>query len=79
MSTLLKIDVSSRGDRSISRKLSSLFLEHWQQAHPDGKVIERDIATTDLPFVEFPWIIANVTKLSARTRSKSLCCNLAMT
>jgi len=70
MSTLLKIDVSSRGDRSISRKLSSLFLEHWQQAHPDGKVIERDIATTDLPFVEFPWIIANVTKLSARTEEQ---------
>lgn len=70
MSTLLKIDVSSRGDRSISRKLSSLFLEHWQQVHPDGKVLERDIATTNLPFVEFPWITANVTKLSARTEEQ---------
>jgi len=70
MSTLLKIDVSSRGDRSISRKLSSLFLEHWQQAHPDGKVIKRDIATTNLPFVEFPWITANITKVSARTEAQ---------
>jgi FMN-dependent NADH-azoreductase len=70
MSTLLKIDVSSRGDRSISRKLSSLFLERWRQVHADGKVIERDIATTDLPFVEFPWITANLTKLSARTEEQ---------
>jgi len=70
MSTLLKIDVSSRGDRSISRKPSSLFLEHWRLAHANGKIIERDIATTDLPFVEFPWIIANVTKLSARTEEQ---------
>jgi FMN-dependent NADH-azoreductase len=73
MSTLLKIDVSSRGDRSISRKLSSLFLENWRHVHEDSKVIERDIATTDLPFVEFHWITANLTKSSARTeKQKSL-------
>jgi FMN-dependent NADH-azoreductase len=58
MSTLLKIDVSSRGDRSM------------QQVHPDGKVIKRDIATTNLPFVEFPWITANITKVSARTEAQ---------
>jgi FMN-dependent NADH-azoreductase len=67
MSTLLKIDVSSRGDRSISRKLSSLFLEQWRQVHADGKIIERDIATTDLPFLEFPWIAANLAKAPTRT------------
>ncbi len=70
MSTLLKIDVSSRGKLSISRKLSSLFLEQWTKAHADCKVIERDIATTDLPFLEFPWITANITKLSARTEEQ---------
>src|SRR5229473_5350331 len=70
MPTLLKIDVSSRGKRSISRKLSSLFLEQWTKAHADYKVIERDIATTDLPFVEFPWITANRTKSSARTEEQ---------
>src|SRR5258708_12095305 len=70
MPTLLKIDVSSRGKRSISRKLSSLFLEQWTKAHADYKVIERDIATTDLPFLEFPWITANITKLSARTEEQ---------
>jgi len=67
MSTLLKIDVSSRGKLSISRKLSSLFLEQWAKAHSDHKVIERDIATTDLPFPDSSWIAANISKLSART------------
>jgi FMN-dependent NADH-azoreductase len=70
MSTLLKIDVSSRGKLSISRKLSSLFLEQWEKAHADHKVIERDIASTDIPFLEFPWISANITKLSARTEEQ---------
>jgi len=70
MSTLLKIDVSSRGKLSISRKLSSLFLEQWTKAHADHKVIERDIASTDIPFLEFPWISANITKLSARTEEQ---------
>ncbi|MGA2413296.1 MAG: NAD(P)H-dependent oxidoreductase [Candidatus Sulfotelmatobacter sp.] len=41
-----------------------------QQVHPDGKVIKRDIATTNLPFVEFPWITANITKVSARTEAQ---------
>ena len=70
MSTLLKIDVSSRGKLSISRKLSSLFLAQWTKAHADHKVIERDIASTDIPFLEFPWISANITKLSARTEEQ---------
>jgi FMN-dependent NADH-azoreductase len=67
MSTLLKIDVSSRGKLSISRKLSSLFLEQWVKAHADHKVIERDIAMTELPFLDSAWITANISKLSART------------
>ncbi len=46
MPTLLKIDVSSRGKRSISRKLSSLFLEQWTKAHADYKVIGSNLAMT---------------------------------
>ncbi|MGO4212276.1 FMN-dependent NADH-azoreductase [Terriglobus sp. 2YAB30_2] len=70
MSTLLKVDVSSRGNLSISRRLSSLFLEQWREAHADCVVIERDIATTNLPFLEFPWIAANLTRSSARTEEQ---------
>lgn len=67
MPTLLKVDVSPRGTQSISRKLSTLFLEQWRHLHADNKVIERDIATTELPFMEFTWIAANFGKSSART------------
>jgi FMN-dependent NADH-azoreductase len=70
MSTLLKIDVSTRGNLSISRRLSSLFLDQWKEAHADCHVIERDIDTTDLPFLEFPWITANLTRSSARTEQQ---------
>src|SRR5260370_31806495 len=70
MSILLKIDVSTRGGVSISRRLSSLFLEQWREAHPDCAIIERDIAATDLPFLEFPWIAANFTRSSARTEEQ---------
>jgi FMN-dependent NADH-azoreductase len=58
MSTLLKIDVSPRGDYSVSRKLSAEYAAQWQAAHPDGKVVVRDLVKTDLPFVDMPWIAA---------------------
>jgi FMN-dependent NADH-azoreductase len=70
MSTLLKIDVSTRGNLSISRRLSSLFLGHWKEAHADCHVIERDIDTTNLPFLELSWIPANLTRSSARTEQQ---------
>lgn len=57
MSTLLHIDASPRGDYSISRKLSSAFVESWKKAHTGGKVIRRDLTTSNLTFVDIDWII----------------------
>jgi FMN-dependent NADH-azoreductase len=57
MRTLLKIDVSPRGDYSVSRKLSGEFATQWQQAHPEGTLVVRDLVKTDLPFVDLPWIM----------------------
>ena len=56
MASLLKIDVSPRGDHSVSRKLDAQFIEQLQQAHPGSAVVTRDLATTDIPFVDLPWI-----------------------
>jgi FMN-dependent NADH-azoreductase len=56
MSTLLKIDVSPRGDYSISRKLGNHFATEWQSNHVGGKIITRDLATIQIPFVDLPWI-----------------------
>lgn len=57
MATLLKIDVSPRGDHSVSRKLGTHFESQWRASHPDGTVVTRNLATTDLPFVTLPWIL----------------------
>src|SRR5438309_9320539 len=56
MSTLLKIDVSPRGEHSISRKLGNYFATEWQSNHVGGKIITRDLATTKIPYVDLPWI-----------------------
>jgi FMN-dependent NADH-azoreductase len=57
MATLLRIDSSPLGDdASFSRQLTAEFVHHWKQAHMDGKVITRDLATTKLPPVSAEWI-----------------------
>jgi len=57
MPTLLRIDSSPlSGDASISRQLTAEFVQHWRQANPDGKVITRDLTTTELPLVTADWV-----------------------
>lgn len=56
MSTLLKIDVSPRGEYSVSRRLSGEFAEQWKKANAGGTVVVRDLFKTELPFVDLPWI-----------------------
>ncbi len=56
MPNLLAIQVSPRFDGSISRSLTTLFVEEWQAAHPGGTVVVRDLMKTHLPFVDLPWI-----------------------
>ena len=67
MASILKIDVSPRGDHSVSRKLGQQFVEHFQQAHPGVSVVTRDLATSHIPFVDLPWIGAAYTPEEART------------
>ena len=43
MPTLLHLD-SSPLESSISRELTREFVKTWKAAHPDGAVIERDLA-----------------------------------
>ena len=56
MPTLLAINTSSRGDKSTSRKLTDKFVQDWQTAHLDGRVIRRDLAADPLPYVDTAWI-----------------------
>ena len=56
MATLLKIDVSPRGDASYSRQLGSTFLQAWQAANPGASVTTRDLAKNQPTFVDLQWI-----------------------
>jgi FMN-dependent NADH-azoreductase len=71
MSTLLKLDSSPMGERSISRKLTTKFAESWLKTHPGGKVIERDLATLNLPVVDAVWAGAAHTPEGSRTAAQA--------
>ena len=67
MPKLLVVQASPRGQYSISRSLASNFVEDWKAAHPDGEVVERDLATMDLPYVNLPWLGASLTPVEKHT------------
>ena len=56
MPSLLAIESSPRGDYSISRQLTSKFIEDWKAEHTGSNVVIRDLQKTKLPFVDLPWI-----------------------
>ena len=56
MPTLLSLEVSPRGDRSISRALGKRFIEHWKGNNPDGQVISRDLNAARIPYLDNDWI-----------------------
>src|SRR5258708_7206917 len=67
MATLLKIDSSPMGERSVSRKLTADFAKTWTKAHPGGTVISRDLTTLGIPVVNGGWVAAAFTPEDART------------
>ena len=56
MPTLLNIQSSPRGKDSYSRQLSEVFVSEWENQHPEGAVVSRDLAQGQLPFIGAPWI-----------------------
>jgi len=52
MSTLLRIDCSSRIEGSHSRKLADVMQNAWQEKNPAGKVVLRDLALNPAPHIE---------------------------
>ena len=66
MPTLLHLD-SSPLETSISRELTRTFVNTWKAAHPDGVVIERDVAAHPSKPVSASWVGANFTPEAART------------
>ena len=52
MSSLLQIEVSPGGEHSVSRKISTEFINAWKAAHVGGTVIVKDFATTPVPHLD---------------------------
>lgn len=67
MPKLLAVEASPRGDASISRNMTKRFVADWRQAHPDGAVVTRDLAETDLAFLTGPWLGAYFTPPEQQT------------
>ncbi len=67
MATLLKLDSSPMGERSISRKLTDQLTQSWLKAHPGGEVIERDLTALQLSVIDGFWVGASYTPEQART------------
>jgi FMN-dependent NADH-azoreductase len=54
---LLRIDSSARRN-SVSRQLTEKFVETWKKENPSGAVVERNLATTQLPHITDEWMLA---------------------
>jgi FMN-dependent NADH-azoreductase len=52
MASLLHIDSSIQGERSVSRSLTARAAERWKAAHPGGAVVYRDLATDPPPHLD---------------------------
>ena len=54
-------------EASVSRHLTSHYVQQWKQAHPDGTVITRDLSASRLPTITAEWITAMQTPEEQRT------------
>jgi len=66
MPTLLHLDASPRGDRSISRQLTRDFAVAWKESNPSGRIIYRDLCHNPVPLVTETFIAAVYTPPEAR-------------
>jgi FMN-dependent NADH-azoreductase len=71
MPTLLQIDSSPLYERSVSRQLTSAFVEKWKSAHPEARIIDRDLNATSIPPISAEWVGAGYTPANARTAQQN--------
>jgi FMN-dependent NADH-azoreductase len=67
MPTLLVVNSSPFLETSVSRGLTSEYVENWKQASPTGKVITRDLAASNLKTIDAAWVGASYTPKDARS------------
>ena len=59
MSTILVVTASPRGDRSVSRALSSTFSQLWAEKHPQDMILLRDVGHHPVPHITEPWVVGS--------------------
>ena len=67
MATILVITASPRGERSVTRALTTKFAQWWAQEHPQDTILLRDIGHHPVPHVTEPWIIGSFGGPEAQT------------
>ena len=67
MKTLLRIDSSLFGAHGASHALNDAFERAWRAAHPDGRVVTRDLAASPLPHLDAATFRAFRTPADERT------------
>jgi FMN-dependent NADH-azoreductase len=67
MSKVLVITASPRGERSVSRNLTTSFAQQWAQHHSQDTVLLRDIGHHPVPHVTEPWVVGAFAPAEAQT------------
>lgn len=76
MPTLLQIDSSPLAN-SISRELTREYVKTWENNHPDGRVIYRDLAAKAPAPVDQAWVYAAYTPEANRTPEQNAALKLS--
>ncbi len=79
MKTILRVDVSARTERSLTRGLSQRFIDEWLKQRPSDKIVQRDIGLNPPPAVSEDWIAAAFTPEEKRTKAQQATLQLSDT
>jgi FMN-dependent NADH-azoreductase len=71
MPTLLVVNSSPFSETSVSRGLTSEYVENWKKANPNGKVITRDLTASNLQTIDAAWVGAAYTPKDARSAEQN--------
>ncbi|HEY8609567.1 MAG TPA: NAD(P)H-dependent oxidoreductase [Noviherbaspirillum sp.] len=67
MTTLLQLNSSLFGENGQSTRLANQFAAAWQDAHPEGRVLVRDLAADPIPHLDGQRFAAFLSKPGERT------------
>ncbi|MGW1196910.1 FMN-dependent NADH-azoreductase [Streptomyces sp. NPDC002536] len=70
MATLLILDSSALPQGSASRDVTATFRKAWEEQHPEGTVVHRDLAANPLPHITAAGITAQYTGPAERTEEQ---------